>query len=503
MYNIHILLKVCQHLPDKEIAMKTKHQTGWAAEELADVNLGDKRLNARLIGICDRFSESPESPINQACEDWAETKAAYRFFKNESIEACEIIKAHRLKTAERAKEYKTVLAIQDTSYFIYTSHPKTEGLGRMSLKKGRNVEKIYSNGLMMHPCLAVTIDGLPIGLLDQQISVRKLRTEERRRLADVTPIEEKESYRWLQSLKNTREITGDTRIVTVCDREADIYDFFRLSDEIKSPVLVRAKVNRAVNKRSRYAEKSVIKLWGHMNKQTEAGTITVEIPQRRKTQHCEKRDARTATLTIKHGSFLFNPSSHNVKHKSEELPDIKMYAVYAFEANPPAGAEPVEWMLLTNLTVSNFAEAYEKVRWYCLRWRIEMYFKMLKSGFRVEDCRLEHAERLTRYLTVMSIVAWRLFMIALIARTDPNIPCTKLLADYEWKVLFLKVNKNKILPKKPPAIGEVVVWIARLGGFLARKGDGAPGTITLWRGWKRLTDLTEGWSLAHQSGICG
>ncbi len=94
-------------------------------------------------------------------------------------------------------------------------------------------------------------------------------------------------------------------------------------------------------------------------------------------------------------------------------------------------------------------------------------------------------------------------MIALIARTDPGIPCTKLLADEEGKVLFLKVNKNKILPKKPPAIGEVVVWIARLGGFLARKGDGAPGTIALWRGWKRLTDLTEGWSLAHQSGICG
>jgi hypothetical protein len=263
--------------------MKTKRRTGWAAEELADANLGDKRLNARLVGIRDRFSESPESPINQACEDWAETKAAYRFFKNKNIEVREIMEAHRLKTAERAKEYKTVLAIQDTSYFIYTSHQNTKGLGGMSLKKGKNVEKIYSNGLMMHPCLTVTTDGLPIGLLDQRISIRKLRTEERRRLADVTPIEEKGSYRWLQSLKNSKEITGDTRIVTVCDREADIYDFFRLSDAIKSPVLVRAKVNSAVNKRSRYAVKSVINLWDHINKQPGAGTITIEIPQRRKT----------------------------------------------------------------------------------------------------------------------------------------------------------------------------------------------------------------------------
>ena len=147
-----------------------------------------------------------------------------------------------------AKRHKTILAIQDTSYFIYTSHPKTKGLGRMSLKKGKRVEKIFSNGLVMHACLGVTTDGLPIGLLDQHIFARKLNTKKRRKLADVTPIEEKESYRWLQSLRNAREIAGDTQVVTVCDREADIYEFFKLSEEIKSPVLVRAKVDRAINK---------------------------------------------------------------------------------------------------------------------------------------------------------------------------------------------------------------------------------------------------------------
>ncbi len=462
--------------------MKVENQTGWASEEFADVDLGDKRLDARLMGMCDRFSEAPESSINQACEDWAETKAAYRFFMNKNVEAQEIMEAHRLKTAERAKEHKTVLAIQDTGCLVYTSHSKTEGLGRMSMKKGKNIEKIYSNGLMMHTCLGVTTDGLPVGLLDQRIFVRKLRTKKRRSLADVTPIEEKESYRWLQSLENTKEITGDTQAVTVCDREADLYDFFNLSDKIKSPVLARANVDRAVNKRSRYTRKDVVKLWEHMRRQPEAGTITIKIPAKRKTQHCKERDARVATLTLKYGSFLFNPPMHNFKHKSQKLPDIKMYAVYVFEANPPACVEPVEWMLLTNLAVANYAEAYEKVRW---------------------DCRLGHADRLIKYLTVMSIVAWRLFMVTLIARTSPDIPCTKILADSEWKVLFRKVNKNKILPKTPPVIGEVVIWVARLGGFLGRKGDGVPGTITLWRGWKRLIDLTEGWNLANQSGTCG
>ena len=142
--------------------MAGEHETSWAAEEFADVSLGDKRLDARLIKLCVRFSDAPESPINQACADWEETKAAYRFFQNDNVEIGKMLPAHRCKTAQRAKEHKTVLALQDTSYFVYTNHPKTEGLGKMSLKKGKNVKKIYSNGLIVRTCLAVTTEGLPI-----------------------------------------------------------------------------------------------------------------------------------------------------------------------------------------------------------------------------------------------------------------------------------------------------------------------------------------------------
>lgn len=484
--------------------MQGEHETSWAAEEFADVSLGDKRLDARLVKLCDRFTNAPESPINQACADWAETKAAYRFFQNENVGVGEILAAHRCKTAKRAKQHKMVLAVQDTSYFVYTSHPKTEGLGKMSLKKGKNVKKIYSNGLVVHTCLAVTTEGLPLGLLDQKIFLRKLRSKKTRRGKgskphDHLPVEEKESYRWLEAMANTKEAMGDTEIITVCDREADLYDFFKLSHQIGSPVLVRANADRTINRNSRYAEKGVVKLWEHMGRQPETGSHTIDIPKRSKTKHCKEREARTATVTVRFGSFRLNPPRNNVKHNKEYLPDLEMNAVYVVEPNPPHGEEPVEWMLLTNLAVRSFDEAYEKVLWYCLRWRIEMYFKVLKSGFRVEACRLGHAERLARYLTVMSIVAWRLFMITLIARTDPAVPCSTLLADHEWKVLFLKANKNKSLPKKPPRIGDVVIWVAKLGGYLARRNDGPPGTITLWRGWKRLVDLTEGWNLAVQA----
>jgi hypothetical protein len=484
--------------------MNGEHEASWAAKEFGEVSLGDKRLDARLIKLCDRFADAPESPINQACADWAETKAAYRFFQNENVAVGEIVAAHRDKTVVRARKHPTVLAVQDTSYFVYTSHPQTEGLGRMSLKKGKNVKKIYSNGLMMHTCLAVTTEGLPLGLLDQKIFSRKLRPKKTRtskyaKPHDHLPVEKKESYRWLEALANTKKAMGAADVIAVADREADFYDLFKLSDQIGCPVLVRANADRTINRRSRYAEKGVEKLWDHMREQPEAGTYTIEIPHRSKTKHCKEREARTATVSIRFGSFRLNPPRNNAKHSQEDLPDIDMNAVYVLEPNPPDGEEPVEWMLLTNLPVMSFEEAHEKVCWYCLRWRIEMYFKVLKSGFRVEACRLEHADRLTRYLAVMSIVAWRLFMITLIARTDPAVPCSTLLADHEWKVLFLKATGSRSLPQKPPSIGNVVIWVAKLGGYLARKSDGPPGTISLWRGWKRLADLTEGWQLAVQS----
>lgn len=488
--------------------MNGKQEASWAAEEFAKVRLGETRLDARLVKLCDRFSDAPESPINQAGADWAETKAASRFFQNESVAVEAILAAHRCKTVERAKEHKQILAVQDTSYFVYTSHRKTDGLGRMTLKKGQHVQDIYSTGLMMHTCLAVTTEGLPRGLLDQKIFSRQLHPEPARaakysKPQDHLPVEKKESYRGLEALTHTKNAMGEAEVIAVGDREAGFYDLFKLSDQIACPVLVRASADRTINRRSRYAETGVEKLWDHLRKQPATGTYTIDIPRRAKTKHCQEREARTATVIVRFGSFCLNPPRNNAKHTPEELPDIDMHAVSVLELNPPEGAEPVEWMLLTNLPVTSFEQANEKVRWYCLRWRIEMYCKVLKSGFRVEACRWEHADRLTRYLAVMSIVAWRLFMITLIARTDPSVSCSTFLAGHEWKVLFLKATGSRSLPKTPPCIGDAVIGVAKLGGYLARKNDGPPGTLTLWRGWKRLADLTEAgrWRFNHDS--CG
>jgi len=309
------------------------------------------------------------------------------------------------------------------------------------------------------------------------------------------PIEEKESHRWLESLESSVIGLAGTQVVTVCDREADMYEFFKFSQDLKQPILVRAKANRPVNKKYMYQKTGVTKLWEYINNQPVAGSYDLEIQAKKKVKRTKEREARVANLEIKFGAFKLNPSTR----LGSAMPDIDMHAVYVFEPNPPDGIEPIDWMLLTSLEVNSLEEAYEKVQWYAHRWRIEMFHKVMKSGFRVEKCRLSEAERLIRYLTIMSIVAWRLFAITLLSRTNPDEPCSNIVAEDEWKVLFLKVNKNKKLPKEAPKVSEVVVWIARLGGFLARKNDGHPGIITLWRGWKRLNDLTDGWLLARHA----
>ncbi len=247
--------------------MQTGENDKWAREEFGNVDLGDERRRTRVIKLCGRLSERPESSINQAGVDWAETKAAYRFFHNDNVEVQTILAAHRAKTAARAEQHRTVLALQDTSYLVYTSHRQTTGLGKLSLKKGKRIEKLHSQGLVMHSCLAVTTEGLRLGLLDQQIFAREAVAEDHPEHRTVTPLEDKESYRWLASLRNSRPACGETQLVTVCDREADIYELFQLGAELAAPVLVRANHDRPVNKRSMYAEKDIVKLWALLEKQ--------------------------------------------------------------------------------------------------------------------------------------------------------------------------------------------------------------------------------------------
>ncbi|HEM7007533.1 TPA: IS4-like element ISLpn5 family transposase, partial [Legionella pneumophila] len=450
--------------------------SGWAESEFGIVNFGDKRLSKRLLKIADSFANSPECSINRACDDWHQSKAAYRFFQNDAVSERKILDSHITKTIERAKNYPTILAIQDTSYISYKNHKKTEGLGIIAARVRSKTTNFQTHGLVMHTTFAVTTEGLPIGLLDQKISSRPLLDETVKELKKrshniALPIEEKESMRWIESLEHSNNYPDlkNAKVVTVCDREADIYDLFEVASTNQCPFVVRARQDRTVNKTSIYSKKSGEKLWDLVSGSPCRGEIQVTIPAR------DNKPKRTATLEVRFDHFVMNPPKNNVKRKTRTLPDLKLNAVYVIEQSPPLGEEPMNWMLLTNIDINNFEEAVEKIQWYCLRWRIEIFHKILKSGFKVEECRLGAADRLVRFLTIMSVIAWRIFFITLVARESPDLPCSFLLANEEWNVLYTKIHHTKHYPETPPTIKEAVKWIAQLGGFLARKNDGEPG----------------------------
>jgi hypothetical protein len=263
------------------------------------------------------------------------------------------------------------------------------------------------------------------------------------------------------------------------------------SDQLKSFVVIRASQNRKINKNSPCSEITGEELWSFVQRTKCRGNIEVIIPEQK------DRPARVATCQIKFTEIILNSPRNHIVKMIENKPTLQMYAIFVSEKNCPKAAEPIEWMLLTNIPVKNIEEAIEKIEWYCLRWKIETWHKIIKSGLKVEDCRLSTSDRLIRYLAVMSIVAWRIFWITVVARVTPNAPCYLYLNDSEWKILFSKLNRGKKIPKRPPTVRQSVIWIAQLGGFLARKGDKEPGISHIWRGLRKFSNILEGAELVR------
>jgi len=456
----------------------------WTSEEFAGIDLRDERLNRRCQELARALGEQPSAPINQACEDWADTKAAYRFFDNDKVTPAKITEPHRQRTRERMKAYHLVLAVQDTTFFNYTHHPNTEGLGEIGNKRQKQ------RGFGMHSTLAMTEEGKPLGLLTQAFFLRPIgETSHQPQQLRKLPIEEKESYRWIEALEQTLALTpADTKVVTVCDREADIYEMFVVAQEQSAPLLVRASVDRCLDE-----QEEVNKLWDKVERQPIADTLIVEITGN------QKRKARQATVTIRFVQVKLKPPW---RPQQKKLPVVTLNAILVREENPPATIdEPIQWLLLTNTPVDDFEDAVRVVGWYSCRLQIEFYHKIIKSGGSVEDCRLETVERLQNYIALTSVIAWRLHWLTYLNRTHPDLPCTVALNTIEWQALYMRIHRTTKLPDRPPSLRQAVRWIAQLGGFLGRKSDGEPGITAIWRGWQRLQDIADTWYLVNEQTL--
>jgi len=455
----------------------------WQIDEFGEVELKDARLNRRCVELAGQLEINPEGSINQACEDWSDTKAAYRFFDNKKVTPEGILEPHQKRTQGRMSQHIRVLAVQDTSFLNFTHHPKTTGLGEIGASNQNQ------RGFGMHSTVAVTETGVPLGLLTQDIFTRSIGEPARTPQELVKmPIEEKESYRWLEAFQETIELTPDgVEVITVCDREADIYEMFALAQEKEASLLVRASSNRLL------LEPECQKLWPSVEKQPIAGHLTVKITGN------SERNARTATVSVRYTNVTLKAPWRPNQLK---LPAVSLNAILVREENPPPDIDdPIEWLLLTNTTLDSFEQAHQVIQWYCCRWQIELFHKVLKSGCNVEDCRLQTAHRLQNFITLMSVIAWRLHWMTYIQRSQPELPCTAVLTTIEWQALYMRIHKSHKLPDDIPSVRQAVRWIAQLGGFLGRKHDGEPGCTHVWRGWHRLQDIASTWYILNHIHI--
>ena len=451
--------------------------TDWTRNELAHAQLSDRRLVTRLMTITRDFAQHPTASIPQACGGWSGAKAAYRFFDNDEVEPEGILAAHVQATVQRMAAHPVVLCAQDTTTLNYSTHPQTRGLGPISNNRDKTL------GLLLHSTLALTPAGQPLGLLHAQTWARSGRhfgrsSQQRNR----TPRAQKESQKWMDSLSACQALAGrcaHTTLVNVTDREGDLYDLFQQASapqaESRVPLLVRAQHDRQVAHPQKY-------LWDFLAVQRPQGRLKIKVPRK------DGQPGRLATLTIRWAPVTLRPPC-----LKEDQPPVSLWAVEAREMRPPKGAKPICWRLLTTLPVTTVEAAIEKVRWYALRWQIEVIHKVLKSGCQIEQRQLETTARLRRVLMVDLIVAWRVLSLCKSARQTPAAPASDHLSDTEWQALWCYYHERSCPPRRSPTLGQAVRWIAQLGGFLARRSDGEPGPIVVWRGLRELQAITAAW----------
>lgn len=464
----------------------------WVESEMETLRLGDRRLEKRVKKLLEDFGAQPEASIPRASATWAATKAAYRCLSNEEVDGAAVRKAHREASLRRGQGVPVLLAVQDTTTLNFSTHRQTRGLGPV----GNNRDKTI--GLLLHGTLLLREDGQALGVLDAQFLARDPKAFKagpagaRNRKA----LEKKESVKWLRSLEATQEAApalAGSVLINIADREADIYELFwhhaqwraqnRAAGGAQVELLIRSQHNRALENEQK-------RLFEHLAAQPVAATYCFAAPRR------PGQKARQVSLSLRYVQVSLPPPPDQVKYQGHREA-LRLWAMEAREENPPRGQAPICWRLLSTLPVLETETARAQVQRYSQRWQIEVFHKVLKSGCKIQERQLETVERLQRCLTLDLIVAWRVLALSRAARRSeaPPEPVSQWLEEHQWKALWCHVHRCTNPPASAPSIHEAQRWIAQLGGFLARKGDGHPGPMTLWRGLQRLNDIANAYLL--------
>ncbi len=462
----------------------------WVDRELADCDFKDERLGKRFRSLLGQLASSPGESIPLACQDWANTKAAYRFLDNDRVNEAEILAGPFQATRDRtAATTGRTLVLHDTTEFSY-QREDIEAVGKTRIGiagadyKGR--PRYYTGcGILMHSSLAVTTEGLPLGL-----TAIKFWSREKFHGANAlkkhinptrVPIEEKESIRWLDNLRQSTTLLGSPdRCVHVGDRESDIYELFCAAKDAGTHFLLRTCVDRLAGDGSH--------------------TIGAEMAETRcrglhRLEVLDRHGAATqAVLELKFRRVRVLPPIG----KQSRYPALELTVLHATERSKPRGRDRIDWKLITDLPVTSRADAIEKLRWYAMRWKIETFHKILKSGCRAEQSKLRTAERLVNLLATFCILSWRIFWLTMLNRSTRNARPTLAFTPLEIDLLHqLAAGRHKVNPYRP-SLKSCLTQLACLGGYLNRAGDAPPGNAVIWRGMSRLTDIEIGVLLGAQ-----
>jgi hypothetical protein len=456
------------------------------ADELKTIKIGDKRLDKRAVTLLSRLAQNPQASIPAACQGWSETDAAYKFLANRKVNEKKILRAHAEATVERCAQEPVVLVVQDSTELDYT-HQNLDiaGLGVLD-HRGRR-------GMIVHVNAAFTPEGCCLGLLGAEFLNRDEESISQARQRANWPIEQKESFRWLQGYRQACDLQRrlvNRHVISIADREADIYEIFVAAASLpgeyrgrKADFIVRAKIDRALPEWDAEAGPWCHrKLWPTLEQCPERFRRVIELTA------TPKRKARTATVSIRATQVTLHPPYRS----GQRQPEVTVNAVLVQEIDPPPDVEAIEWVLITSLPIGSNEEIERVVGYYRGRWPIEPYFRTLKTGCRVEQLQLEEVERLKACVALYLIVAWRVQFVTMLGRECPNLPVNALFHEAEWKSVW-HVVKREPPPRTLPLLQEFLPLLASLGGYLNRRSDPPPGPKAMWIAMQRMGDYARAW----------
>jgi hypothetical protein len=479
----------------------------WAGHEVATVDCGDARLNKRLVKLLSDLGKSPGASIAQSCHGGhAEIAAAYRFFDHPAATPQAILAAHQEQTRRRMESEATVLLVQDTTEIDMTQpQRRVQGAGPL--------DGSARQGALLHLLAAFSTQGVPLGSVWSKCIVRQAaaRPKPTRLERNRASIASKESVRWLEGLAQAHVLAQEDpkrQVICLADSEADIYEYLQEAQGAASAAhcslaradwIVRACQKRNVQRRGQ----EVQELWAaclavapRFEQEVQVRGRPAPLVQSDKRSRRQPREDRDITVAVRACSLNIQPP----QRKSGPHAALRLNAVLVSEMDPPKGEVAVEWLLLSSLPIQNNAQVRRIVESYAKRFMIEVFFRVLKSGCRIEERRFETCARHLSHLAVSLIVAWRVMWLAQLGQHQGHTPASRIFEPGEWQGAWVAVHPAKPLPQKPPNMAEMIELVGRLGGWMKRSGKYAspPGVQTLWQGMRRLNDLTIAWNAASK-----